>query len=40
MAAALLTDEPLTLRRVPDLSDIGNMARLLGLIHPRLAFAV
>jgi len=30
MAAALLSDEPLTLRRVPDLSDIGNMGRLLG----------
>lgn len=30
MAAALLTEEPITLRRVPDLSDIGNMARLLG----------
>lgn len=30
MAAALLTDEPVTLRRVPALSDISNMARLLG----------
>lgn len=29
MAAALLTDEPITLRRVPDLSDIANMSRLL-----------
>lgn len=30
MAAALLTDEPLTLRDVPDLADIRNMQRLLG----------
>lgn len=30
MAAALLTDEPVTLRRVPALSDIGSMSRLLG----------
>ena len=30
MAAALLTDEPITLRRVPELSDIRNMTRLLG----------
>ena len=30
MAAALLTEFPLTLRRVPDLSDIGNMSDLLG----------
>ena len=29
MAASLLTDEPLTLRRVPALSDITNMTRLL-----------
>ena len=29
MAAALLSDEPVTLRRVPALSDIVNMARLL-----------
>ena len=29
MAASLLTDEPLTLRRVPALSDITNMAQLL-----------
>ena len=29
MAAALLTDRPVTLRDVPDLSDIRNMARLL-----------
>jgi len=29
MAASLLTDEPLTLRGVPDLSDITNMVRLL-----------
>jgi UDP-N-acetylglucosamine 1-carboxyvinyltransferase len=29
MAAALLTDEPVTLRGVPNLSDIENMARLL-----------
>ncbi|MHC5024197.1 MAG: UDP-N-acetylglucosamine 1-carboxyvinyltransferase [Planctomycetota bacterium] len=30
MAAALLADEPITLRRVPQLSDILNMTRLLG----------
>ncbi len=30
LAAALLTDEPVTLRDVPDLSDIRNMLRLLG----------
>ncbi len=30
MAAVLLTDEPITLRDVPDLSDIRNMVRLLG----------
>ncbi|MGI9014998.1 MAG: UDP-N-acetylglucosamine 1-carboxyvinyltransferase [Phycisphaerales bacterium] len=30
MAAALLTDSEITLRRVPDLSDIANMGRLLG----------
>jgi UDP-N-acetylglucosamine 1-carboxyvinyltransferase len=30
MAAALLTDEPIRLRNVPDLSDIRNMAGLLG----------
>jgi UDP-N-acetylglucosamine 1-carboxyvinyltransferase len=30
MAAAILGDEPVTLRRVPELSDIDNMARLLG----------
>jgi UDP-N-acetylglucosamine 1-carboxyvinyltransferase len=30
MAAAILADEPVTLRRVPELSDIANMARLLG----------
>jgi len=29
MAAALLTDDPVTLRRTPDLADIRNMARLL-----------
>jgi len=29
-AAALLTDEPVTLRRVPELSDVRNMAKLLG----------
>ena len=31
MAAALLTDEPITLRRIPALADITNMARLLRL---------
>ena len=30
MAAALLTDQPVTLRGVPDLADIRNMAQLLG----------
>jgi UDP-N-acetylglucosamine 1-carboxyvinyltransferase len=30
MAAALLADEPVMLRRVPDLSDIRNMTKLLG----------
>lgn len=30
MAAALLTDHPIILRDVPDLSDIRNMAKLLG----------
>jgi UDP-N-acetylglucosamine 1-carboxyvinyltransferase len=30
MAAALLADGPVTLRRVPELSDIANMAGLLG----------
>lgn len=30
LAAALLTDEPLTLAGVPDLADIRNMLRLLG----------
>jgi UDP-N-acetylglucosamine 1-carboxyvinyltransferase len=30
MAAALMADEPVTLRNVPRLSDISNMARLLG----------
>jgi UDP-N-acetylglucosamine 1-carboxyvinyltransferase len=30
MAAALLTDQPIILRDVPDLSDIRNMAKLLG----------
>jgi UDP-N-acetylglucosamine 1-carboxyvinyltransferase len=30
MAAALLTDEPVTLQNVPELSDIANMCRLLG----------
>ena len=29
MAAALLADAPLTLRRIPNLSDISNMLRLL-----------
>ncbi len=32
MAAALLTDEPVTLQDVPDLSDIRNMTRLLGTL--------
>lgn len=32
MAACLLTDEPVILRDVPGLSDIGNMAKLLGTL--------
>ena len=32
MAAALLTDEPVTLRDVPDLKDIRNMLDLLGVL--------
>ncbi len=32
MAAALLTDSPVTLHDVPDLSDIRNMTRLLGTL--------
>jgi len=35
MAAALLTDEPVTLRDVPDLSDIRNQARLLTRLGTR-----
>ncbi len=35
MAAALLTDRPLTLHDVPDLSDIRNMTRLLGTLGCR-----
>jgi UDP-N-acetylglucosamine 1-carboxyvinyltransferase len=30
MAASLLTEEPIRLRNVPDLSDVGNMCGLLG----------
>lgn len=30
LAASLLTDQPVTLRDIPDLADIGNMFRLLG----------
>ena len=36
MAASLLTDEPLTLRRVPALSDITNMTRLLEELGCRI----
>lgn len=36
MAASLLTDEPLTLRRVPALSDITNMTRLLNELGCRI----
>ena len=32
LAAALLTDDPVTLRDVPDLSDIANMGKLLGAL--------
>ncbi len=35
MAAALLTPEPLVLRRVPDLRDIGSMRALLALLGVR-----
>jgi UDP-N-acetylglucosamine 1-carboxyvinyltransferase len=35
MAAALLADEPVTLRRVPDLSDTINMVGLLGELGSR-----
>ena len=35
MAATILTDEPVTLRRVPDLSDIRNMTRLLESLGVR-----
>ncbi len=38
MAAALLADGPLTLHDVPDLSDIQNMARLLGELGCKVAF--
>ena len=37
MAAALLTDRPVTLRNVPDLSDIRNMQRLLDSLGCRLS---
>ena len=37
MAAALLAEGPLTLREVPDLSDIDNMTRLLGELGCRAA---
>lgn len=37
MAAVLLTDEPVTLRDVPDLSDIRNMVRLLGELGVMIA---
>lgn len=40
MAAALLTDQPVTLRDVPDLSDIRNMARLLGVLGCKVEFGV
>lgn len=39
MAAALLTDQPVTLTDVPDLADIGNMVRLLGELGCRVDFA-
>ncbi|MHC4948456.1 MAG: UDP-N-acetylglucosamine 1-carboxyvinyltransferase [Planctomycetota bacterium] len=37
MAAAILAAEPVTLRRVPELSDIANMARLLGELGCRVS---
>jgi len=36
MAAALLTDEPITLHGVPDLADVRNMQRLLGELGCRV----
>ncbi len=36
MAAALLTDEPVTLRRVPALADVTNMAGLLEELGVRV----
>ncbi|MGH7132835.1 MAG: UDP-N-acetylglucosamine 1-carboxyvinyltransferase [Phycisphaerales bacterium] len=39
MAAALLTDEPVTLRDVPDLADIRNMERLLGALGCTAAYS-
>ncbi|MEX0774853.1 MAG: UDP-N-acetylglucosamine 1-carboxyvinyltransferase [Phycisphaeraceae bacterium] len=39
MAAALLTDEPVIIRDVPDLSDIRNMAKLLGTLGCQAEFA-
>ena len=36
MAAALLTDEPVTLKGVPDLSDIRSMHRLLGALGQKV----
>ncbi len=38
MAAALLTEEPVILRDVPDLSDIRNMAKLLQALGCRVDF--
>ena len=38
MAAALLTDEPLTLANVPDVADIASMRRLLQLIGASVTF--
>ena len=38
MAAALLTDEPCVIRRVPDLSDVRFMARILESIGASVRF--
>ena len=40
MAAALLTDKPVTLRDVPDLADIRNMISLLFTVPAMLALSV
>src|SRR5262245_16118522 len=39
MAASVLTDQPLVLRNIPDLSDIHNMSKLLAELGVRVGFA-